>query len=335
MAIMYNPQKNIDRSLQSRTVPMEFLSLGYSRTGTLSIRLALEILGYPNPYHFSSFWDNVVECDMWTSALQAKYYGKGPLPDEKFFDGLLGHVGAVTDSPCNLFAAELVTFYPDAKVVLVEREIESWFASWYAFCVNSYNPVFQWLAMLDPGFCARIVSVGTLGVHPHTGFATNLDEVRVRSSDAYRHHYRDVRDMVPKENLLNFQLKEGSEPLCKFLDKPIPVSRILIVKGIPGLCLEPFPAYRPEGMLLTDTDISLRASLSRTSTTKKPTPRLSKNSASSLSSASCDALWSSPPRSASLLLLRIGTDSLNELLGNGDTATTQPMLSSSCRAAKC
>jgi hypothetical protein len=49
-AIMHNPQKNIDRSFQHRTVPMEVLSLGYSRTGTLSMRLALEILGYPNPY---------------------------------------------------------------------------------------------------------------------------------------------------------------------------------------------------------------------------------------------------------------------------------------------
>jgi hypothetical protein len=160
---------------------------------------------------------------MWTSALRAKYYGKGPLPDKAFFDGLLGHVGAVTDLPCNLFAAELTTFYPDAKVVLVEREIESWFASWYAFCENAYDPLYPWLAMLDPGFCARILSVGTLGVHPHAGFATNLDQVRVRSRDAYRHHYRDVRDMVSKENLLNFQLKDGWEPLCKFLGRPVPV----------------------------------------------------------------------------------------------------------------
>ena len=72
-ALIYNPQQNIDRSQHQRTVPMEVLSLGYSRTGTLSMCLALEILGYPNPYHFSAFYDNVVECDMWASALTAKY----------------------------------------------------------------------------------------------------------------------------------------------------------------------------------------------------------------------------------------------------------------------
>lgn len=223
-ARMYNPQQSIDRSLHQRTVPMEVLSLGYSRTGTLSMQRALQILGYPNPYHFSSFWDNVLECDMWTSALIAKYYGKGKLPDKAFFDGLLGHVGAVTDAPCNLFAAELTTFYPEAKIVLVERDLDSWFASWTAFCEDAYNPLFAWLGALDPGFCGRIRSVGDLITQTQAGFSTDKDQVRVRSKNAYQHHYRDVRAMVPKERLLSFDLKDGWEPLCKFLGKPVPVS---------------------------------------------------------------------------------------------------------------
>ncbi|KAK5121761.1 hypothetical protein LTR85_004636 [Meristemomyces frigidus] len=217
-----NPQQNIDRSKAQRTVPMEVLCLGYSRTGTLSMHKAMTILGYPNPYHFSSILDNVLDSDLWLQALNAKFHGKGEMPGQPFFDGLLGHVGAVTDAPCILFAKELMEAYPDAKVVLVERDIDSWFASWMAFCQSAYDPVIHYLGYLDPYFLGRIAAVGDAITVPEAGFATNMDEVRVRSKDAYRHHYRDVRDWVPKERLLEFEMKQGREALCEFLGKDVP-----------------------------------------------------------------------------------------------------------------
>ena len=131
----------------------------------------------------------------------------------------------MTDAPCNLFAAELTAFYPEAKVVLVERNMESWFASWSAFCENAYSPLFPLLALMEPRFCGRITKVGTLITQIQAGFSTDKDQVRVRSKGAYRHHYRDVRDMIPKERLLDFDLKDGWEPLCAFLGKPVPVSQ--------------------------------------------------------------------------------------------------------------
>ena len=48
-AVMLNPDENIDRHHCRRVVPMEVLSLGFSRTATLSMREALMILGYPDP----------------------------------------------------------------------------------------------------------------------------------------------------------------------------------------------------------------------------------------------------------------------------------------------
>lgn len=218
-----NPQQNIDRSKAHRTVPMEVLCLGYSRTGTLSMHKAMTVLGYPNPYHFSSILDNVLDCDLWLQALNAKFHGKGPVPRKPFWDALLGHVGAVTDAPCILFARELLEAYPDAKVVLVEREIESWFASWMAFCQSAYDPFIRYLGYLDPYFLGRIAAVGGAITVTEAGFARDLDAVRVRSKDAYRHHYRDVREMVPRERLLEFELRQGWEPLCRFLGKEVPV----------------------------------------------------------------------------------------------------------------
>jgi len=134
-ARILNPQQNIDCNKAHRTVPMEVLCLGYSRKGSLSVHRALSTLGYPNPYHFSSFMDNVLECDLWLQALNSKFYDGGSQVhlDKHFWDGLLGHVGAVTDAPCNLFGPELLAVYSNAKVVLVERAIDSWYESWMAF----------------------------------------------------------------------------------------------------------------------------------------------------------------------------------------------------------
>ena len=222
-ARMYNRDQNINRLKCTRTVPMQVLCPGYSRTGTLTMQKALEILGYPT-YHFSSFYDNPSECDLWLRAMDAKFNGKGEVPGKRFWDGLLGHVGAVTDAPCNLFARELLEFYPDAKVVLVEREIESWFRSWMDFCQSAYNPILAIIARLDPYWAGRIASVGDAITQKQAGYAKNLGQVKARSKDAYKHHYRDVRDLIAddKERLLDFDLKQGWEPLCQFLGKPIP-----------------------------------------------------------------------------------------------------------------
>jgi len=188
------------------------------------MRLALEILGYPNPYHFSSFYDNVSECDLWLEAINAKYNGIGELKGKEFFDSLLGHVGATTDAPCNSFAEELLRFYPEAKVVLVERGVESWFGSWMGFCESAYNPVLFWLSRLDPFWLGRIPSLGSAIVQIHAGHSLTLSQARARSKTAYKHYYRDIRDQLSSEpsRILEFKLEQGWKPLCEFLGKEIP-----------------------------------------------------------------------------------------------------------------
>ena len=142
----------------------------------------------------------------------------------RFFDGLLGHIGATTDAPCNLFGKELVDFYPESKVVLVERDIDSWYKSWMSFCNDAYNPVIWFLGRLNPGFLGQMTQIGGAGTIITSGYAKDINEVRVRSKDWYRHHYRDVKDFTPPDRLLEFKLSDGWKPLCEFLGKPVPVS---------------------------------------------------------------------------------------------------------------
>ncbi|KAG9953029.1 hypothetical protein KCU85_g1714, partial [Aureobasidium melanogenum] len=159
-------QTNVDRTGLKRVVPMEVLSLGLGRTGTMSMKAAYEILGYPT-YHYISMMENPPDLDLWLSALCRKY---SPQADEKPFtlaewDALLGHVSAVTDSPINAFAPELITAYPFAKIVLVERDVEAWYKSFERNVIESFAaPMTRVLVKLDPGFIGEGVFVFDVGV---------------------------------------------------------------------------------------------------------------------------------------------------------------------------
>lgn len=182
---------------------------------------ALRILGYPNPYHFSSLYGNPRDCDMWSAAIRAKYFHEGKPFGREEFDQLLGHVGAVTDAPCTLFAEELITLYPEAKVVLVERDVEKWYTSWDTLVTAAFNPILSIISITDPWFTGRIQNTGMLWMRGQVG-ANNLAEARGNARDMYKAYYEHVRRVTPKERLLEYRLGSGWEPLCDFLGKEVP-----------------------------------------------------------------------------------------------------------------
>ncbi|KAK0827948.1 hypothetical protein LTR03_016738 [Friedmanniomyces endolithicus] len=170
------------------------------------MRKALDILEFPKPYHFSSFYDNLQDCDMWLQLTKAKFEGKGTYGKEDI-DKLLGHCGAVTDMPRHLFTEETIEWYPEAKVVLVELNIDS--------CVSI--PV-----KLDPSFLGRIAGVGIAGVDKQIGGGNTVAAAKARLKEMYRKHYAFVRSVTPKERLLEYSLADRWGPLREFLSKPMP-----------------------------------------------------------------------------------------------------------------
>jgi hypothetical protein len=185
---------------------------------------AYEILGYPSPYHFSSLFANAKDCDMWMGAFRAKFDGVGTFEREQR-DQLLGHCGAVTDQPTIIFAAELLEAYPDAKVVIVERDIEPCYRSIKALFAASLDPVFLAFRFTDPYWIGRIIEVGVVSFGYSFGQAKTptIAGLEKRAKQGYREHYAVIRDLVPKERLLEYKLGSGWEPLCAFLGKPLPV----------------------------------------------------------------------------------------------------------------
>ncbi|CAJ2505018.1 Uu.00g124120.m01.CDS01 [Anthostomella pinea] len=172
-AVMLNPDAGIDRHKCTRTIPMEVLSLGFSRTATLSMQEAFSFLGYPDPYHYSSIFANIKDPDM-------------------EFDQLLGHCGAVTDAPAVCFRRELTEAYPEAKVVLVERDEDRWYKSFEGVLEGVLDPFLVCvLRFTDPFWLGRIVNVGMLWIEGFTG-STDLQQARANARAAYRKLCRDT-----------------------------------------------------------------------------------------------------------------------------------------------
>ncbi|KAI9372876.1 P-loop containing nucleoside triphosphate hydrolase protein [Aspergillus egyptiacus] len=212
-----------------RTKPVEVLCLGLPRTGTESLSVALRTLGLQT-YHG---WDLVFEPDgrklqLCAELVRRKYNGArdGDVHiTSAEFDMLIGNSQAVVDSLCILFAPELVAAYPDAKVVLnVRPDTDAWYRSinrtiveevdqsWVIWGMKWFSAELYWLDCL-------YLKLGYPGIF-HS--RTTTDGIQRNAKWVYRDHCNMVRGMVPRDNLLEWSVEDGWEPLCKFLDKPIP-----------------------------------------------------------------------------------------------------------------
>lgn len=220
-SVLLEADSDIDRRGHTRTVPMDVLSLGICRTATLSMREAFSILGYPSPYHFASILANVRDADIWAPIMREKL-SSGRSPPRADLDQVLGHCGAVTDTPCAVMWRDLVAAYPEAKVILVERDEDSWYRSITVMLEGSLNPLVRYvLRLTDPGWFGRIFNLGFLWIELWFG-SSDLETAKRNARAAYRAHNTAIREAVPKQRLLVYQLGSGWEPLCEFLEKPIP-----------------------------------------------------------------------------------------------------------------
>ncbi|KAF9877572.1 nad dependent epimerase [Colletotrichum karsti] len=210
----------------SKPKEMKVLSLGMTRTGSASITQALTILGYDGVHHGIQAISCAREWTLFSAACDSTFptlptYTGAPFPRENW-ESLFGNYEAVTDMG-SFFAVQLVEAYPDAKVILVERDVDSWFQSmdeaifsttwgWRADLIIDYlGP--RW--GLAGGQTLRKIMLGFYGVR-------NVQQMREVAKERYKKHYAEVRAAVPKERLLEYSLKDGWKPLCDFLGKDVP-----------------------------------------------------------------------------------------------------------------
>ncbi|KAH8602274.1 hypothetical protein B0O99DRAFT_735718 [Bisporella sp. PMI_857] len=208
---------------KSRSIPMEILVLGLCRTGTMSMKLALEDLGYKNVYHFSEVTDRPTHPALWISAMGDKF-GTSPKPsfyfDATYFDNILGDYDAVTDIPTACFAADLIKAYPSAKIILTTRSTRSWLASMtstiHALQSSKWNRFLLQFSSAHVQSQSQLVDL--IIEHYFNG------SIPLHGAEAFEKHNETVRKVANHEgrDILEYKLGDGWEPLCKFLGKDLP-----------------------------------------------------------------------------------------------------------------
>ncbi len=178
---------------------LKVIGAGYGRTGTMSLKLALEQLGFGPCYHMVEVFKNPEAPQWWVEAADGK-------PDwEKIFAGY----NATVDWPNATFYAELAQAYPQAKVILSVRDPEAWFTSTQATIFPEVLPAD------DTPFGRMFLKV-----------IARLFDNRLRDHDhviaQFDRHNAGVRARIPAERLLVYEAAQGWGPLCAFLGVPVP-----------------------------------------------------------------------------------------------------------------
>lgn len=197
---------------------LKLIGAGLPRTGTLSQKVALELLGFGPSYH----WVNVIadldrQVELWERALE------GEDRWEEIFAGCRSSV----DWPGGYFYRELMEAYPEAKVLLSVREPESWERSFRdTIWTMSYGETVMPLlsrarAEIDPRWKRYLALVDRMFWGPRGTFAAGHAESSQLIDQMLAHQERVQRD-VPAERLLVWEVGEGWEPLCEFLEVPVP-----------------------------------------------------------------------------------------------------------------
>lgn len=189
---------------------LKVIGAGFGRTGTLSMKAALEKLGYVKCHHMIEVFASAEQMRMWDEI------GKGVDPDwDKVFAGF----EAAVDFPSAAYWRELAEHYPDARVVLTTRSFESWYksASETIWAVGAAMP--GWMKALVPKArtITRMVN-NTVWARVFHGRFEDYEYAR----KVFEDHEAAVKAAIPPERLLVFEPKQGWAPLCAFLGKPVP-----------------------------------------------------------------------------------------------------------------
>lgn len=178
---------------------LQVIGAGLGRTGTVSLKIALEQLGFGRCYHMLEMLAKPGHLERWRDVADGR-------PD---WDAIYAGYAATVDYPGCTCWRELADFYPSAKIILTVRDAESWFESTQA---TIFSPQTR-----ETLASAKFVPVARLmdRVHP-----SRYDRTAMVAD--FTKHIRAVMDGVPRDRLLVYDVAQGWEPLCRFLGTSVP-----------------------------------------------------------------------------------------------------------------
>jgi hypothetical protein len=194
---------------------LKVIGAGFGRTGTLSLKSALDELGLGPCYHMVEVNARPEHDAMWLALARGEASDWRPM--------LKGYASTV-DWPTTYFWKELAAANPDARIILTVRDPEAWYRS-AAATIFARMLEFEALrsdpaAAVDEARRRHMEMVNTIVVEKT--FGGLLDKAHAIA--VFNAHNADVRRSVPREKLLVYDPGEGWEPLCAFLGLPVPAT---------------------------------------------------------------------------------------------------------------
>ncbi len=193
------------------------------------MQVALDILGYKT-YHMAQFLENHTQPKLW------REYADRRLGAHRLWGEIsdLGFTATMDNPMCELFE-EQMSIFPNAKVILTKHPKGStgWAKSFttlmqmvaiqsapFSFTFPSF---LTWIPLLQDINAVRcIMGTTTMNLEPCTLTYGWQDKPPGWFQELYEMHNQQVASTVPADKLLEYTVTEGWEPLCKFLNKPVP-----------------------------------------------------------------------------------------------------------------
>jgi Sulfotransferase domain len=201
---------------------MRVIGAGFGRTGTTSLKAALERLGFGPSYTLSEVFRNPGHVGFWETAR------RGPAGERVDWEEFLGGYEVAVDWPACSFYEELMQAFPEAPVILTVRDPAPWYESMRSTIhelrrlTTGPLPVRAAFALAEPFVPG---AAGAVQLADRLVWEDTFDdrfEDRAYAMDVFERHNEAVRLRVPPERLLVFDVREGWAPLCDFLGVEAP-----------------------------------------------------------------------------------------------------------------
>ena len=184
---------------------IKVLGAGFGRTGTKSLKVALEILGFGPCYHMYEVTRDQV--NIWKEAIDGEQIN---------WSDLFKKYQSAVDWPTISFTYQLLKEYPHAKVILTLRDPEDWFES-------ASSTIFAAMVIADknPNIIGRQITDMARHLILENVFSGRYDD-KEYCIEVYNQHVQQIVGLVPPDKLLKYHISDGWQPLCEFLSVPVP-----------------------------------------------------------------------------------------------------------------
>jgi hypothetical protein len=197
---------------------MRVVGVGFGRTGTLSLKTALERLGFGPCHHMTQVMERPGQIRGWLAVAEGQ-----PVD----WDDLLAGYHSCVDWPAASYWRELAEHYPEAKLILTVRDPQRWLASMNATILRQRDRGTSLSGRAMRGL-SRLLGTDFAAFTEMTSLAVDKRVFDGRMDDpehmlkAFQTHIDEVTSAIPPERLLVFEVGQGWGPLCEFLEVPVP-----------------------------------------------------------------------------------------------------------------